>query len=139
MRVVLTGLDASGRSCIVRDEQIETSAAPLHTLFELPAGASSPAPGLGELLDLRLPAGSCRWLLVNWAPGDQFQLHHTDTVDLHLVLAGSAELSLDDDSHRIERGDAAVITGVDHGWLAGPDGCVISLLLIGTAPNPSGV
>jgi len=56
-----------------------------------------------------------------------------DTLDLETVLTGSVDLLLDDGVHHLEEGDMVVMTGVDHAWKAGPDGCRINAILIGTA------
>jgi quercetin dioxygenase-like cupin family protein len=60
-------------------------------------------------------------------------VHHADTLDLETVLTGSVDLLLDDGVHHLEEGDTVVMTGVDHAWKAGPDGCRINAILIGTA------
>jgi quercetin dioxygenase-like cupin family protein len=65
-------------------------------------------------------------------------MHHADTVDLDVVLAGSVDLILDDGEHPLAPGDSAVVTGVDHAWRAGPEGCRLSVMTIGAAP-PQGL
>jgi quercetin dioxygenase-like cupin family protein len=51
------------------------------------------------------------------------------------VLSGSVDLILDDGVHHLDEGDMVVMTGVDHAWKAGPDGCRINAILIGTPPS----
>jgi quercetin dioxygenase-like cupin family protein len=53
-------------------------------------------------------------------------MHHTDTVDFDLVVEGTIELILDDGAHALQSGDCVFMTGVDHGWRAGPAGCILS-------------
>jgi hypothetical protein len=92
-------------------------------------------PGRADTRDLGVRPGGVRWVVSRWAPGsDAAVMHHTDTIDLDVVLAGSINLLLDDGPHQLDTGDCAVITGVDHGWRAGPDGCTLSVLLLGTPP-----
>ena len=74
-------------------------------------------------------------MVVELGPGSEAPMHHTDTLDLQTVLSGSVELLLDDGAHRLEQGDLVVLTGVDHAWRAGPDGCRLSAVLVGT-PSP---
>jgi quercetin dioxygenase-like cupin family protein len=62
-------------------------------------------------------------------------MHHTDTIDFDTVVEGSAVLILDDGRHVLEAGDVAVVTGVDHGWEAGPEGTVFAFVFLGT-PSP---
>ena len=73
-------------------------------------------------------------MIVDYAPGAQTPKHHTDTLDLEIVLQGSLELTLDDGVHHLEVGDIVVMTGVDHAWKAGPLGCRLSVMLVGTPP-----
>ncbi|MGQ9348086.1 hypothetical protein [Mycolicibacterium gilvum] len=73
-------------------------------------------------------------MVVDLGPDSETPMHHTDTLDLETVLSGSVDLVLDDGSHRLEQGDLVVLTGVDHAWRAGPDGCRLSAVLIGTPP-----
>jgi mannose-6-phosphate isomerase-like protein (cupin superfamily) len=61
-------------------------------------------------------------------------MHHTDTLDFHLVLSGSIDLTLDTGIHELRPGDCAVITGIDHAWRAGPSGCRLSTVMLGTPP-----
>ena len=90
--------------------------------------------GHGEFRDLGVAPGLVRWMIVGFDPGAFFDLHHTDTIDLDIVVDGTLELTLEDGAHQLVAGDAVVVTGVDHGWRAGPDGCRLSVTVIGTPP-----
>lgn len=92
---------------------------------------------VGGFLDLVVPPGALRWTLVEYAPGAEFPMHHTNTVDFDAVVSGSVDLILDDGAHPLAAGDSAVVTGVDHAWRAGPDGCRLSIMTIG-ASSPDG-
>lgn len=72
---------------------------------------------------------------MEWAPGTTWPSHHTDTLDLDVVLAGSVQLILDEGVHLLTPGDCVVIPGIDHAWRAGPEGCRIGYVLVGT-PEP---
>jgi quercetin dioxygenase-like cupin family protein len=135
MRQIVTGVDEGGRSCVVA-ETVTPPPGPaigVHTVFET-APATRPA-GRSTFMDLHVDVGRTRWIMVQWPPGLTAQMHHTDTLDFDACLAGSIELVLDDGAHRLEPGDCAVVTGVDHGWRAGPEGCTMAVLLLGT-PAP---
>ena len=84
------------------------------------------------LIDQQLATGMIRWMIVDYGPGAETPTHHTDTLDLETVLDGSVELRLDDGVHHLEPGDMVVMTGVDHAWKAGPRGCRLSAVLLGT-------
>ena len=38
---------------------------------------------------------------------------------------------LEDGSVHLSAGDAVVVNGVEHSWLAGPDGCLIATVMVG--------
>ena len=143
IRILVTGTDAQGRSCVVGEESTGFLGNPEHPGFlsaEVFETASAPPParpdGRGATLETQLAPGIARWLIVDYSPGLGYPTHHTDTVDFDLVLAGSIELTLDDGVHLLETGDGVVMNGVDHAWRAGPDGCRLSVLHLGTPPPP---
>ncbi len=138
MRRLVTGLDAQGHSCVLEeitfpgpgdappmDHIYQTLTAPPPTLS---AGSSPPRGFAG-------PTGYRGWILVQFQPGSRSPTHHTDTVDFDTIIDGSVDIVLDDGPHHLEPGDCVVVTGVDHGWQAGPQGCTSSVVLIGTPPR----
>jgi hypothetical protein len=150
MRNLITGIDAEGRSCIAAETEVVL--APVDGYPGLTTGAlyrteQSPPPtrppALAETVDVQLPPGFVRWMIVEHAPHTTHQaptgattMHHTDTLDFVFVQAGSAEFLLQDGSHDVAAGDHVVTTGVDHAWRAGPDGARLLVVSIGT-PMPS--
>jgi len=140
MRVLVTGVDADGRSCVL-SEQVVLDPAPDGVFhFGLAHRTASAPPPAGpaahtELMDVQVPPGIAQWIVIDYEPGGIQEWHHTDTVDFDLVLQGSIDLTLDDGVHHLDAGDGAVINGVDHAWQAGPDGCRLSVLFLGTPPR----
>jgi len=137
MRTLITGVDADGRSCAVSLQDVALD--PIGPGFGLGivyATTSNPPParpaGAAALIDQHLATGMIRWIVVDYAPGAETPKHHTDTLDLETVLSGSVELTLEDGVHLLEPGDMVVMTGVDHAWKAGPQGCRLSAVLVGT-------
>ena len=61
-------------------------------------------------------------------------LHHTDTLNLVFVEQGSIDLLLQDGAHELEPGDYVVMPGIDHAYRAGPEGCRLVAISIGTPP-----
>jgi quercetin dioxygenase-like cupin family protein len=141
-RLLITGVDGSGRSCAGQDDLItlQGDASPEGILYSvLYAAPSVPSIAGGggrvaDLLDLGVPAGALRWTVIEYAPGAEFSMHHTDTVDFDVVLSGSVELILDDGEHPLVADDSVVVMGVDHAWRAGPEGCRLSVMTIGVPP-----
>lgn len=137
MRMIFTGV-MDGKSCVVREVDCTPAddgmgIVPLVdlTIAELPPRP----PGKGEFVDIPVAAGDMRWYRVRFVPNETRRVHYTDTIDCHTVVAGSIELLLDDGAHRLEVGDSAMVTGVDHGWRTGADGCAVSMIIFGT-PKP---
>jgi hypothetical protein len=140
VRCLVTGTDDEGRSRVVEVlDAPETAGADsgvgLWTLSRLAAEKASRPIGHGEHLDLGVEPDAVHWLITRWPVSDEWTaFHHTDSVDLDLVMEGSIELRLDDGDHHLEAGDCVVVTGVDHAWRSGPDGCVMSVVVLGTPP-----
>ena len=139
MRTVITGIDEAGRSCVVSDgETALDQLAPGFAMGIPYATTTSPPPARAAasapLIDQGLAPGLVRWMVVDLGPDSETPMHHTDTLDLQTVLSGSVDLLLDDGAHRLSAGDRVVLTGVDHAWRGGPDGCRLSAVLIGTPP-----
>ena len=139
MTTLITGVDAGGKSCVVsRDDLTLDQLAPGFAMGVPYATATSPPParpaGGAPLIDQGIAPGLLRWMVVELGPGSETPMHHTDTLDLQTVLSGSVDLVLDDGAHRLEQGDLVVLTGIDHAWRAGPMGCRLSAVLVGTPP-----
>jgi quercetin dioxygenase-like cupin family protein len=141
-RLLITGVDESGRSCAARDEPVTPQGDAgrgglrYSVLYAAPSQPSISTGGgrAADLLDLVVPPGALRWTMIEHAPGAEFSMHHTDTVDFDVVLSGSVDLILDDGAHPLAVGDSAVVTGVDHAWRAGPQGCRLAVMTIGAEP-----
>lgn len=141
-RFLVTGVDAAGRSCAARDDQVTlqggdglggvryTMMYATPTLPTISRGGGRAA----DRFDLGVGAGAMDWKVIDYGPGMEFSMHHTDTVDFDTVLSGSIELILDDGGHALAAGDHVVVTGVDHAWRAGPEGCRMSIVSLGVSP-----
>jgi quercetin dioxygenase-like cupin family protein len=141
-RMLMTGVDAEGGSCVARVDDISFVPPPGLDGFrsaELYAAPSSPAIDtmdgrVGAKYDLGVAPGALRWMIVEYGPQVEFGAHHTDSVDFDLVLSGNIDLILGDGVHALQPGDCVLVTGVDHAWRAGLDGCRLAVLAIGAAP-----
>ena len=90
--------------------------------------------GQGDFVDLNVAPGLASLAMWRFDAATEVPMHHTDTVDFDIVLSGSIELILEDGVHSLEAGDCVVMTGVDHAWRAGPKGCVLTAVALGTPP-----
>jgi quercetin dioxygenase-like cupin family protein len=143
-RLLITGVDSAGRSCAAQDGPVTLDGFPgfegilFSVLYATESAPAISAGGRGaDTLDLGVPPSAINWKMIDYGPGVAFSMHHTDTVDLDLVLSGSVELILDDGPHPLEAGDAAVVTGVDHAWRTGPEGCRLSVMSVGVSAETS--
>jgi quercetin dioxygenase-like cupin family protein len=142
-RMLITGVDTSGRSCATEQSAASLQAAPgaddvsYSVLYGTSSNPSISGPGgrIADKLDLGLADGAIRWTVIDYAPAAAFSMHHTDSVDLETVLAGSVELTLGDGVHQLCAGDSVLVTAVDHAWRAGPAGCRLSVMSIGVQPS----
>jgi quercetin dioxygenase-like cupin family protein len=137
---LITGVDAEGRSCVVSDDPLTLDQLAPGFAMGIPfATSASPPPsrpaGSAPLIDQGIAPGLVRWMVVDLGPDSETPMHHTDTLDLETVVSGSVDLVLDDGAHPLQPGDLVVLAGVDHAWRAGPDGCRLSAVLIGTPPS----
>jgi quercetin dioxygenase-like cupin family protein len=151
MRSLITGVDAEGRSCLLEEAPVVPAAVGGHGVSVARVFAtneSPPAarpPGLGQTVDVRLEPGLLRWMAVEHQPSrlhdgpvTSTTMHHSDALDLIFVQEGTAELVLQDGAHAVAAGDFVVTPGVDHAWLAGPDGCRFVVVSVGMPPPPAG-
>jgi quercetin dioxygenase-like cupin family protein len=141
MRKLVTGTGPDGRSRLVEEGRLELAASPASPGFlsAIAAETTSAPPasrpaGHGSSADLGVAPGLVRWFIVDYEADLQVPVHHTDTVDFDTVLEGSLVLALDDGEHLLESGDIVIVNGVDHAWRAGPKGCRLSVLSVGTPP-----
>jgi quercetin dioxygenase-like cupin family protein len=140
MRCLITGIDDAGRSFVVRERDVVFAeimpGLAVDALFKTIEGPLPSRPdGPGDLIDLGIEPGQCSWALWRQDPGAQITVHHTDTLDFDMIVAGTVELVLDDGPHALDTGDCVVMTGVDHAWRAGAEGCVLNGISIGTPPR----
>src|SRR5262245_49338916 len=121
MRILITGVDDQGRSCVVEERSPDDppSAAGIRVSLAAETPSSPPPPrppGRGDLVPIVRGPGIARWSFVEFAAHSNAGLHHTDSVDFDVILEGSVDIVLDDGPHRLEVGDGVVVHGSDHGW-----------------------
>jgi hypothetical protein len=147
MKRVVTGLDQHGRSCVISEDVIDTSSGRATglrdrgTLCRVWTTTESPPPierpRTFELLEGTTVRGGTQWLILAWEPNVTRATVRTNTLDYDTVLEGSCELILETGSVTLAVGDHVVIPGTVHGWRAGPDGVVLSVVLIGLDDDPT--
>ena len=126
MRVVVTGHDAEGQSCIVRDERVTTDAK-FPNLFST-TGDDAFGPGPEPVPRTLYPTDSPR--LEPDLGGANFHFvalqpttadsprrwHRTETVDMNVLLGGQLILMLDREETTLNPGDVVIQRNTNHAW-----------------------
>ncbi|MBP6772565.1 MAG: cupin domain-containing protein [Gemmatimonadaceae bacterium] len=69
--------------------------------------------------------------LITWAPGFQYPVHTTPTLDFGVIVSGRLELILDTGSTILTPGDVVIQRGTAHGWrVVGDEPCTWAVILI---------
>ena len=140
MRFLITGVDDEGRSCLVTDRPptivpFESGGIQVELATATESCPPPPRPpGRGDLVPMSGEPGIVRWNFIGFPAHTKTAVHHTDSVDFNVVLDGSVDVILDDGLHRLDRGDAIVLNGVDHCWQTTESDCRISVVIIATPP-----
>lgn len=73
--------------------------------------------------------------IVRYAPGVAPRHHRTNSIDYAVVMSGSMEMELDNETVRLNEGDVLVQRGTIHNWVNnGTEPCVIAFVLVGARP-----
>src|SRR3954452_7337935 len=109
MRSLIAGADSAGRSCIVdelkiEDRDIHAPGPSFRTdVYQL---RQSPPPMRGQTRggyhETGLEPGHLDICQLQMPAGIEHPNHYTDTLNLHVVVAGSVEVLLDDGAHLLE-------------------------------------
>lgn len=139
MRSLIAGVDDDGRSCItaevpIADRDINIAPPSFRTdVFKITETPPPPRPAASaHFYDTGIEPGHAEFCVLQMPAGVEHPMHYTDTINFHTIVVGSVDLVLDDGPHRLEAGDSLVLLGVDHGWKAGPSGCVQTILNLGS-------
>ncbi|MCU1374672.1 MAG: cupin protein [Actinomycetia bacterium] len=65
---------------------------------------------------LEVPAGVTRFSIINFGPGYESKVHHTDSIDFDICLSGELDLVLETEVVRLEPGDVAILDRSKHAW-----------------------
>jgi len=143
-RRYVTGVDTTGRSCVVDLGDIPASARwrtddtegyDFWVIPLLPAPLQEPAnPPTGWRPANRAPRGGVIGRLITWAPGFQYPMHTTPTLDFIVVVSGQLELGLESGTQLLGPGDVLVQRGTVHRWRnPGPEPCTFVGVMIDAA------
>jgi hypothetical protein len=146
-KFVQAGWGPDGRSLVVRRLKLESSDGSIKLVRALALDGelrSPPRSSVAQRVDLdaagdaRYPPGIAGWSVYDQAPGEEFAMHYTATLDFDVVVSGTTTLVLEAGEAELGPGDCVLIEGVPHAWRAGPAGCRLSIVLAGKAIAPEG-
>lgn len=140
-RRVVTGHDAAGKAIVSRDSKITTKelragahASVVWTTKGFPVDNDDPADHAERVVRTSEMDGTV-FRIVHYAPGVVPRRHRTNSIDYALVLSGSIEMGLDDETVHLTAGDILIQRGTIHNWInRGTEPCVIAFVLIGAKP-----
>ena len=132
-RRVVTGLDVSGRSCILFDDAAKNV---IWDVTEIPADNQGTANQGGGAF--RFPNSGVQFAFNDIPPGGGAPMHATDTIDFIVVISGSITLVTETGETLLRAGDVLVDRGIVHAWRNdGTEAC--RLLSVMCPARPLGV
>jgi quercetin dioxygenase-like cupin family protein len=144
MQFVVTGVDDQGRSTILETREALPDSIQFSGYsrtdavwvtrdqpFEL---VSQRPPADGPVREFDVPVGGTKWMIVELTPASEGAWHRTNTLDYDVILRGEVTLELETGSVTLLPGDSVVMSGVNHKWIPGPDGLLMSAVLLGVPP-----
>jgi len=125
-RCYVSGLDAEGRSAILREEEIGSAQSTAESwgplawsTAEAPADNEAfPDPGLVLNMDLIHSRASC-FFFVRTPPGSRSEMHATDTIDYITMISGELTFGVETGEVTLSQGDLLVDRGILHYWYNG--------------------
>ena len=143
VRRVVTGHDDDGQAIIYSDQEFSPENIPsgdaafalLWTSPVLPADNNDDTDGRDRDAGLTIHQGSVI-RIVDMLPGGESPMHRTNSLDYGIVLSGSVELELDNNTRTIlNAGDICVQRGTIHLWrTVGNEPCRIVFVLTEAKP-----
>lgn len=149
MRLLILGVDDSGRSCVARQsDSLDFSTIPglagsaIAWLYKTDTSPPVIGPsGHGEKYADNPPPGLVNWYTVRHEPDGPDEketlatvLHHRNVIELIFIIEGGGDMMLGDGAHPVRAGDCIVMEGTSHGLRPGPQGCRLMVFAIGAVP-----
>lgn len=135
MKHVVTGIAADGSSFLesvtAHDGPVTESTSVGVYEHSSPPDLTRPASGIH--LDLAPDIGTVTWRLIEFWAGRDIPFHHTDSVDITVVVHGSVDFAVDSETIGLDVGDVVVLNGAGHSWKT-EDGCRLLVGMIGARP-----
>ena len=70
-----------------------------------------------RILGTAPPENGSRFIVMEFAPGIESEVHRTETIDYIVMLAGEIDMDMDDSTVKLRAGDIMVQRGTNHAWV----------------------
>jgi quercetin dioxygenase-like cupin family protein len=81
------------------------------------------------------PENGSRFIVMEFAPGIESEMHRTETIDYIAVLAGEIDMDMDDSTVKLRAGDIMVQRGTNHAWVnRGKEPARLAIVLLDAKP-----
>jgi quercetin dioxygenase-like cupin family protein len=128
----ITGLTEEGLSTVVERRELLVEGGGHVEALRLADTAARLPEGSSDVVLLESPTapGGSLFNVFTWEPGQRTPMHRTITTDFDAVLHGSVDMALETETVTLEAGDCAVLPGIAHAWISGPQGAIVLYALL---------
>jgi quercetin dioxygenase-like cupin family protein len=130
VRRVVTGHDKSNKAKVIIDgfaDNVKSSAPTSASIavwasdtmpIEMPVGEAGQVEDCGQRkLPTQPPPNGTRFIVMEFDPGAEGQMHRTETIDYIACLEGEIDMDMDDSTVTLRAGDVMVQRGTNHAWM----------------------
>ncbi len=130
VRRIVTGHDRNNKAKVIIDgfaDNVKSSAPTSASIavwasdtmpIEIPVGEAGQIEDCGQRkLPTQPPPHGTRFIVMEFDPGAQGQMHRTETIDYIACLEGEIDMDMDDSKVTLRAGDVMVQRGTNHAWM----------------------
>ncbi len=147
-RRIVTAHDAKGQSTIWFDSDASNHKFPSEKISStlmwstetIPTDIFAKADEGQRILGSAPPPGGSRFTMMEFQPGNEANLHRTDTIDYVICIEGEIDMFLDETEFvTLKAGDVLIQRGTNHAWANRSDKpCRLAVVLLDALPKREG-
>jgi quercetin dioxygenase-like cupin family protein len=146
IRRVITGHDDNNVAKVIREGTAMNTKLPREGVAStlmwcsdmMPAdiGVGADVEDMGaRILGTAPPQNGSRFIVMEFAPGIESEMHRTETIDYIVMLAGEIDMDMDDSTVKLRAGDVMVQRGTNHAWVnRGKEPARLAIVLLDAKP-----
>jgi quercetin dioxygenase-like cupin family protein len=146
IRRVITGHDGKNAAKVIIDGTAANTKTPREGVASTLMWCSDAMPAeiaIGEnvedmgarILGTAPPQNGSRFIVMEFAPGIESEMHRTETIDYIIMLAGEIDMDMDDSTVTLKAGDIMVQRGTNHAWVnRGREPARMAIVLLDAKP-----